>query len=164
MRDWWRGIAPRERGILVVGAGVLVLLCGYLLVWEPLVVELYELREEITGLREEVRWMQGAAAELHRLDDGRLTPAGDRRQGRSLLTLVDQTARGAGLGPALRRVEPQQDERLRVQLESVEFDRLMLWLGQLRTEYRVAIVNVVIDRQASSGRVDARLVLQDRQS
>jgi len=161
LSQWWQGLASRERAVLLAGATVLALILGYALIWEPLAGSLARLRGEVATLREEVRWMRGAAVELRRLDGNR-QPAGDLRQGRSLLTLVDQTARDAGLGEALRRVEPQQDERLRVQLEAVSFDRLILWLGRLQSEYRVTIVNVVIDRHSERGRVDARLVLQDR--
>lgn len=46
--------------------------------------------------------------------------------GRSLLTLVDQTARAAGLGAALKRVTPQGENRLGVQFDAVEFDQLHL--------------------------------------
>lgn len=163
LQTWWAGLQHRERWILLGGAGVLGLVLLYVLLWEPLLGRLRVLRTEVQNLREEVSWMRGAAAQVRALEGNQSSLGTVSRQGQSLLTLVDQSARSAGLGEALQRVEPQQDDSLRVQFEAVSFDQLVLWLGELGSRYQVAIVNVVIDRE-TNGRVNARLVLQDQRS
>jgi general secretion pathway protein M len=84
------------------------------------------------------------------------TPARDE----SLLVFVDRTARSAGLGPAVKRVEPQGVNQLQMRLEQVSFDQMLRWLGNLEQEHGITLINAVVDRQTESGRVDARLVLQ----
>ncbi len=79
--------------------------------------------------------------------------------GRSLLTLVDQTARAAGLGAALKRVAPQGEDRLGAQFDAVEFDKLIPWLGALERDHPIAIVNLSVDR-AAAGLVNARVIVQ----
>ena len=102
--------------------------------------------------------MRQAAREVKRLSGGAGTsPSSD---GRSLLTLVDQTARGAGLATALKRVAPQGEDKLSVQLDGVEFDKLIPWLGSLERDHRIAIVNLSVDRTTAAGLVNARIILQ----
>ena len=79
------------------------------------------------------------------------------------MTLVDQTARAAGLGAALKRVTPQGEDRLGAQFDAVEFDKLIPWLRALERDHRIAIVNLSVDR-AGPGRVNARIILQGARS
>lgn len=151
----------RERWIVAIGAGLGVVLLFYTLVWYPLQSNLSELRQSVAALRTDVAWMRQAAQDVKRLSavaaqDGQTATAREE----SLLVLVDRTAKAAGLGSAVKRVEPQSNNQLQVRLEQVSFDQMIRWLGNLEQDYGVAIVNAVIDRQAQSGRVDARLVLQ----
>lgn len=159
--NWWASLTLRERWIVAAGAGAGVILLFYAFVWYPLQNGLSELRQSVVSLRNDVAWMRQAADDVKRLSaaaeqDGQDAPARDE----SLLVLVDRTARTAGLGSAVKRVEPQSNNQLQVSLEQVSFDQMIRWLGDLEQDYGVAIVNAVVDRQAESGRVDARLVLQ----
>jgi general secretion pathway protein M len=116
-------------------------------------------------LRTDVTWMQQAAGDVKRLTNAaetnsQATPTRDE----SLLVFVDRTARAAGLGPAVKRVEPQGANQLQIRLEQVSFDEMIRWLGSLQQEHGIALINAVVDRQTESGRVDARLVLQGGES
>lgn len=164
MKAWWQGLNARERGVLAAGAALVLVLLLYTQVWEPFHQRFERLRATVAEGRQDLAWMRRAALELERLDRGN-SPAQPRpADGRSLLTLVDQTARTAGLGAAVKRVEPQGSDQVRMRLEQVSFDELIRWLGSLEQEHGVQAVNAIVDRQAEGGRVDARLVLQGRSS
>ncbi len=83
--------------------------------------------------------------------------AGDTR---SLLVLVDATARGSAVGEALLRVEPVAGDQVRVYFEGAGFDALVTWLGELEARHGVVIGDLTVNRAAGVGRVDARLLLQ----
>ena len=160
MKSWWNSLNERERW-LVAGSAVLVpLFLSYTLIWQPFHNRLQNLRQTVALQRQELAWMRQAAVEIKQLG-GTTSSSRPRRQGQqSLLTLVDQSARTAGLGTALKRIEPQGEDKLRVQFEQVGFDQLIHWLGSLEQDYGVTLVNATVDRQTESGRVDARLILQ----
>jgi general secretion pathway protein M len=80
--------------------------------------------------------------------------------GRSLLSVADSTARAGGLGPALKRVEPEGSDSVRVWLEGAPFDVLVKWLGTLSTIHGVNAETVTMERSDATGRVSARLTLQ----
>ena len=158
MKTWWEALSARERLWVVGGLGLTLVLLCYVLVWEPLRTSHRQLQQRAAEQRADLIWMRQAAREVKRLSGGAGTsPSSD---GRSLLTLVDQTARGAGLATALKRVAPQGEDKLSVQLDGVEFDKLIPWLGSLERDHRIAIVNLSVDRTTAAGLVNARIILQ----
>lgn len=157
MKAWWETLSARERGLVAGGAALTLVLLLYVLVWEPFRSSGHRLQQSVAERRADLVWMRQAAQEIKRLSSaGVAQPAGDDR---SLLTRVDQTARAAGLGSALKRVAPQGDDRLSVQLDSVEFDKLLPWLGALERDHRITIVSLSVDRIDVAGLVNARIVL-----
>ena len=129
MKAWWESLSTRERALVAGGAAATLALLLYALVWEPFQAGGRRLRQSVAEQRASLAWMRQAAEEVKRLNGaGAAQAAGDDR---SLLTLVDQTARAAGLGPALKRIAPQGDDKLSAQLDAVEFDKLVIALSML---------------------------------
>lgn len=156
MKAWWNSLGDRER-VLISGGTVLILaVLGYLLVWEPFQSSHRRLQQSVAEQRADLAWMRQAAREIQRLSDA----SRPKSDGRSLLTLVDQTARAAGLGAALKQMTPQGDDKLSARLDAVEFDRLLPWLGALEFEYPITLLNLSVDRTETAGLVNARVILQ----
>jgi len=159
MKAWWETLSARERLLVIGGLGLILALLGYALVWEPFRTSHRQLQQRVAEQRADLIWMRQAAREVKRLSGNAGTSP--TRDGRSLLTLVDQTARAAGLASALKRVAPQGEDKLSAQLVGVEFDKLIPWLGMLEHDHRIAIVNLSIDRANATGLVNARVILRE---
>lgn len=158
MKEWWDGLAARERLILIGGGAVLVLVLLWALLWQPLVGRVGEMESEVATQRENLRWMQNAAAELQQLrGSGAQSAAG--LGGRSLLAVADQSARSAGLGNGLKRIEPESGNAVRVRLEGVAFDDVVVWLEGLAREAGVLATSIAIERANAPGLVNVRLTL-----
>lgn len=158
MKEWLANLAPRERRILVGGAVALVLLLFYLVVWQPLHTGVAQMRSSVAEQRDTLRWMREAAAEVKSLaTSGGQGGAG--LGGRSLLAVVDQSARSSNLGPALKRVEPEGQDSVRVRLEGASFDAMVGWLSGLARGSQVFATSLSIERADANGQVDARLTL-----
>jgi general secretion pathway protein M len=159
MNDWWRGLNTRERWAVGGGAVALSAVLIYVLLWQPLQQRLRGLRQTVAAQQAEVAWMRQAAAEVQRLSRVPVPAQTLLPERRSLLVLVDGSAGGAGLGGAVKRVEPQGDDRLQVQLEQVGFDALIRWLADLQRRHGIVIDNAALEGQTEGGRVNARLIL-----
>lgn len=160
MKAWWENLGARERGLIVVGTVLVMMLLSYVLAWEPLRNSDRRLRQSVAERRADLAWMRQAAEEIKRLGGaGAARPVADNR---SLLTLVDQTARAAGLGTALKRVAPQGDDKLSAQLDGAEFDKLIPWLSALERDQAIAIISLNVDRTDAPALVNARIVLGRR--
>jgi general secretion pathway protein M len=164
MKNWWNNLSERERWITGGGGALVLFFLVYALLWHPFRTSLLNLRQTVASQRQDLAWMQQAAAEVKRLSASPTVVTTRQSNPQSLLTLVDQTARTAGLGTVIKRIEPQGEDKLRVQFEQVDFDQLVRWLGSLEQEHGVTSASVTIDRQSEAGQVDARLVLQGRTS
>ena len=159
MKAWLYSLDSRERMMLVAGVGLLVLFLLYILVWSPIHSGYNSLRSTVDEQHTTALWMQESAQTLARLkrSSGR---AGQGLGGRSLLSVADSTARAGGLGAALKRVEPEGSDSVRVWLDGAPFDVLVKWLGTLSTNFGINAETVTLERSSTAGRVNARLTLQ----
>jgi general secretion pathway protein M len=156
VKEWFNGLAPRERIMVSLAAAVVVLALVYAAAWSPLSSSVDRLEQSVEEQQSLKQWMQQSAAEVNRLR----STAGSGGDHRSLLAVVDQTSKQSQLAPAVKRVEPDGQELVRVTLEQASFDDLVTWLGNLQQRFGVNVADVSIDRQADSGRVNVRLTLK----
>jgi general secretion pathway protein M len=158
VKAWFSSLAPRERLMVIAAAAVIGLALAYLSVWEPLASGIRHSEQGVQEQRALMQWMQQAAAEAKQLRGSAGATAGDT--GHSLLAVVDQTAKQSQLGSAVKRIQPDGQDLVRVSLEQASFDDVVLWLGNLHRANRVKVVDASIDRQSQAGLVNARITLK----
>lgn len=157
MNKWLANLGAQER-FLVIGTGVLVVLAiFYGGVWRPLSERVENLHGTVAEQRELRLWMREAAREADRL---RGAGAATGAVGGSLLSIADRTAKQAGLGNAVRRVEPEGTGKVRIRLEQAAFDDLTRWLERLARESGVRVESITVNSGQRPGLVDARLTLE----
>ncbi|MDR2877032.1 MAG: type II secretion system protein M [Chromatiales bacterium] len=157
MKRYLAGLGQNERLLLALGGAILVLAVLSFGVWLPLDTRVDRMRTTIGDQRALLQWMQTSAQEVRRL---RQTQPRQPAEHQSLLALSDRAAREAGLGPAIRRVEPEGNDRVRIVLEQAGFDDMTNWLEQLVNRSQIRIDNVTVDNRPEPGLVNARLLLQ----
>jgi general secretion pathway protein M len=160
MRAWFDSLETRERMMVVAGSALLVLFLLYVLVWSPVHSGYDALRNTVEEQRTTAIWMQESAQTLATLKRSSGRGPEEGLGGKSLLSVADSTARAHGLGPALKRVEPEGSDSVRVWLDGASFDVLVKWLGALSTLHGVGAESATVERSAATGRVNARLTLQ----
>ncbi len=158
MKAWWQGLAPRERLLLGGGGLAALMLLGWALLWAPFSQRLAELGDSVSEQRAAYEAMREDAGRIRRLQaDGGAPSIG--LGGRSLLAVVDQSVRASRLAPALRHLEPEGGDRVRLRLEAAAFDDLVLWLDQLRARHGIRAEALDAEATGVPGRVDVRLTL-----
>lgn len=158
MKRWLADLEPRERWALA-GAGCVLLAIGVAaFVWVPLEERREALAARIDSQASTLSWMQQAR---QRVEAARDRDAGSAsRDGRSLLALVDDTARESGLSGHLRRAEPAGPGGVRVWLETARYADVAGWMESLAGRYGLAITELSLDR-AGDGRVNARVTVAE---
>ncbi len=157
MKQYWANLQPRERHTLLGGGLVLVLILLYALVIDPFRQELLRLQQSVEAQTGELAWMQQASAEVKRLRGN--SPVAQRVTGRSLMSQVDASARSTGLSGAIKEIKPE-GQGVKVRLEQVSFDDMLLWLEQLNSKQGVGVSGLVMERLSQPGRVNASVVLE----
>ena len=80
--------------------------------------------------------------------------------GRSLLGTIDSTAKSNQLANALKRVQPDGENKARVTLDGAQFDKVVRWLENLQRQQGIVIVTSSVEKQSEPGLVNVRLLLQ----
>ena len=160
MRAWLESRTPRDRFVLLAGGALLLLMLAWGLVWAPLADARSGLAKQVATAKADLAWMRGASAEVQRLRTTSGVSALDRA-GKSLLALADTTARDAGLGTALTRIEPVNETRVNVWLERAHFDTVASWLESLSRTYAVGVDELSADRVEGVGLANVRVTLVD---
>ncbi|HET7843177.1 MAG TPA: type II secretion system protein M [Xanthomonadales bacterium] len=157
---WYRRQSRRDRLVLAVGAAFVAVVVAWAFVWQPLRAGTASLVAQKRAAEADLAWMREVAATLKQQRTQGVV-AGSDRAGRSLLALADASAREAGLGDPLKRVEPLAEGRVNVWFENAGFDACVAWLEALGDRYGVAVEELSIDRAALPGMVNARITLVD---
>jgi len=157
MKDWFFGLDSRERLLVGGGAVLLVLLLLYVMIWEPIAGKYTGLKDSVASQQQTLAWMRQASGQIKALQ-GTATGSAGGLGGRSLLAVVDQSARAGGLGVAIKRIEPDGTRSVKVWLEGAAFDPMIVWLGQLNKRYQIEPTIITLE-PVGDGRVNARLTL-----
>ena len=157
LKDWFYGLKPRERAIVVGGAILVGLTAIYILGLAPFYNNVATLAESVEQKKADLAWMRSVAGEMQVL--GANQPMIATPTDESLVVLVDRTAREAGLSSALTGQTPNGETGIRVRLESAAFDMAMMWLANLELSHAVAIESATFDRTSTPGLVNVSLVL-----
>jgi general secretion pathway protein M len=156
LEAWLGGLSERERRMVTwggLGAAVLIFLGAIVL---PLYTAAARVESRVEQKRQDLEWMRGVAPELRAAG-----PASAAGQGQSLIVIVDESARTAGLGSALTGTQPSGTGGVRVRLEGAVFDTVVAWLANLEQQYGLRIESATIDRGAQSGVVNASVILRN---
>jgi general secretion pathway protein M len=157
MMDWLSNLAPRERLLVIAAAVLAVLFLIYSMAWRPLVQESERLREVNAQQRSDLAWMRSAAREVKLLR--RSAPRKPGRASGSLLGTVDALARQARVKDQIRRIQPDGDRMVRVEMDAVDFDGLIGWLGRLAAQ-GIETSSLSLTRIDRTHQVEARLTLE----
>ncbi|RMH21719.1 MAG: type II secretion system protein M [Gammaproteobacteria bacterium] len=156
MIEYWNRLASRERLILVLCGSVVLLVLYYFLVIDPLRTQSSNLATQIQAQQASLVWMKQAQQEV--LSLSKSTGPQHSLQG-SLFATVDRQATQYSLKPALKRLEPIGDDKVKLTFEQADFQNLINFLAQMQELYHVSVQTLSIQRGARSGYVDARLEL-----
>lgn len=163
MKAWWDSLQARERLLVQMAAVLGALLLLWLLVWRPLARAEAELTLGIETLSTEVaEATQATRAILAGRNAGLiaaapLVPHG----GPSLMALTDSSARDAGLSSALKRLQPEGENQVKLEFEAADFDALVGWLERLDRQDGVVVTEWSVDRALAPGVVNARMTLEN---
>lgn len=158
MKDWFNALEQREKIFVSVGAFAVGLAVFYVAVWLPLDRGHKELTASVNAWQRSLnelwplRGLQSASGQQSRSAAAAQTP----------VLIVDQTLRARGLDRSLQRSQPTTSTGIRVEFESVAFDDLLLWLGDLNAQYAMDVTSGTFSRpsRGEPGRINANLTLE----
>jgi len=158
MKSWFLSLTQRERNMVQSAIAVIVLFLIYLLVVEPVTSNYSKNKNNVQAATETLEWMRNAATEVKLLRSGGALAV--RPQGKQfVLSMIDNSARKAGLASVMKRVQPEGDTGVRVWFEAAAFDELVKWLATIESKHGLLVNEINIEQTDSTGLVNARIFL-----
>ena len=145
---WWDARAPRERVLLLIMAAMAAVWLAVIAIWQPLQAARASLAVELDRHERAIAVLQSQpaiAAPVRATDD------------RPVNILVTETA--ATFDLTIRRLQPE-GARLRVVLDEVPFDAVILWLEALQRDQGLQVTEVEMTRRPAPGIVNAVLAVE----
>ncbi len=155
LRQWLAGLAPRERLLVFLAAGLLAVALVYFVIVLPLTSATAKRSARLDQKAADLALMQQMAPQVK----AAAAMGGVVTNNQSLVVLVDRTGREAGLGNSIRDQSPSGEHGLRLRLEAASFDTLIAWLANLQQQYGVRVEAATVDAAAAPGLVNASLTL-----
>lgn len=150
MSSWWNSLSGRERQLVGIGGILLLIALLYWGAWRPLNQGIETAEQQRDAQRGTLAWMQLRAADL---------PQTQGRSGRQpdLSTTLEAVATTTSkqLGLSLTRLQPL-DKQLQLELNPVEFERLMNWLVIMERDYAVSVQMIELAAEGGKGMVKVR--------
>jgi len=151
---WFQSLAERERRFVLGGA--LAIAVAVLLGLLALDHTVSRTHARLERKQAELAWMRSVAPELAAAAPAVAVPTTQR----SLIVVIDDAAREAGLATALASSEPSGQGGLRVRLDKAPFDTLVGWLARLSEQRGIRVDSATIDSAGPPGVVNAGIVLE----
>jgi general secretion pathway protein M len=150
---WLASLSEREHRLVTWGGATAVVLLVLTLLVLPLYTAASGAEKRVERKRTDLAWMQSVAGELRAAG-----PADASAQ--SLVVIVDQTARAAGLAAALRDTQPSGTGGIRIRLESAPYDVIVGWVADLAQRHGLIVESATVDRTSRVGVVNASLIMR----
>ncbi len=151
---WWRERAPRERRILLAGAGILLVALVWLVAFEPAWVGRQRLAEQLPVQRAELARMASMIEEARALE----ATTGVASTGGSVRSSLEKSLAAAGLSDGVQIEE--RGDRFDLRFPAVPFAAWIDWVALTVRESKVRVIDAKLTRDPRDGYVAARLSLQ----
>lgn len=152
---WFKAQSPRDQRLAAAAAVILgvIVVCG---IFIPLDSSVSRAHVRVQRKQSDLAWMRSVAPQLAVAGSAITAPASQR----SLIVVIDTSARESGLGAALNSSEPSGPGALRVRLDKAPFDTLVQWLARLSQQNGIHVETASIDAAGPPGLVNAGIVLR----
>lgn len=144
---FWHSMQPRERIVLTLGVLLASGLIFYLLILKPWHRALNNLQEYVVTKRVDLVWLR-QQAELVK-NGGVQVKAQVKGKNQSLMAVVEQTAKLAGIEKAIKQMVPRENNKeVSVVFEEVSFNKWLRWTDTLQRGYGVKVKQLTADRES----------------
>lgn len=157
MKNWFQGLAERDKKIVIVLGIAIAFLMIYTFLWMPLLKENEQFEKRIQSAQSDLLWMQQAAEKIAASEPLPTQKVRSDTSSGSILTLIEKTAASANI--KLEKIVPKKDKQVEIRLKEVSFNQAVIWIEQLKRTHSVMVSKFAAEK-VSAGKVNLVVVLE----
>lgn len=151
-------LSPREKYYLIIGLVTTTGLFIYYFLWTPLAMSNQSLHQQVNQQKELLHWMQAQQIEIEQYA-GQQQPLIQTQE--PLFTIIESSLRTHMLDQLAIQLSSRDANNVLIQIDQIEFDKLIGWLTKLHTENLIMINQVNIHHiKEEMGYVQASVALR----
>lgn len=158
-KEWWSGLALREKQAVALGASILGIFILYQGIWSPYLASVASLRAHLTSQQKTLLWMQAADQAMQKMEEQTKAPSKSMSPV-VFLSYLQKRIEAAGLVPALTQLKQASNDSIAVQFKKVEFDKLMALLISVIKEQHVTVTQMQATAESAIGVVNVSMMLK----
>ena len=139
----------REKILITVGGIALFFIFFIFIIYLPGQEKIATIQEQIRFNQEDVQWMQSASKQLQGSGQTRNVSGLNR----SLLALLDEQFKAAGIASTVKSIQPDGKDKANVRIENCSFDSLVSLIGTLESNNNVTVLRASLEKATDIGRV-----------
>lgn len=157
MKDWWMNLSLRERQVLTIGGFFVGLFLLYEIIWAPLTNSVINLRRQVQENSSLLNWMKQADQRVQTLLQ---KPSQTSNSTASLLSTVQTQVNKSPLGTHVTQLRQSESDTVKLTLNAVDFDQLVVWLTQLGKSNGVIVGQITVNPAGGPGVVATDILLK----
>jgi general secretion pathway protein M len=159
IKQWFFALPVKEQQLLSGATALIIVTLFYLMVWEPVHLELKSQQQTKQSQTKILQWMQEASAEVKALrvsgSSGKI-----RDKNKPTTLVIERSINNAGLKTSVNKIESAGKNGARVTLKNAPFNQVLTWLNTLSRHNGILVVSANIERTSNKGKADVRLTFE----
>ncbi len=153
MKQWWLGLAQREKQIVTLGGIAVILFMIYTCIWLPLDHKITAMRAEIVQNQKLYTWMEAADRQL------KTAQAPTAHSSASALSLTQNLIKQSSFANQLSQLRQAENDAVLLSFKQVNFDELITWLNDASRQQGLAVTQFTVAASTTPGIVSAEIQL-----
>lgn len=156
---WWSSLGEREKKIVALGGCLFGIFILYQGLWKPYLTYLDTLRHRIEVGQKNLAWMQAADKKIQQWD---VQTKKSNHVSTSLvvrLGVLQNQIHQAGLEPSLTQLKQADNERIIMQFQKIDFDKLIAFLITLAKTQGISVSQMSVVAENTPGIVSAAVTV-----
>jgi type II secretory pathway component PulM len=154
---WWDARSVREQLYLAVGTVIAVFLIIYLALIAPINSAVSNLQIQVQQQQALAQWLTPRVPVLQRLSAKSVTA--QPVTAANLLATVDTRLKQSQFAKSVAEISQSDASSVRITLNAVPFDDLLLWLAQQWQQSRIAVQQIDVQRSGDAGLAKVTVLL-----
>ncbi|MES2218072.1 MAG: type II secretion system protein GspM [Pseudomonadota bacterium] len=158
MKNWWFGLALREKQTISMGILLVLIFLIYEIIFAPLSDKVNELRHKVRSDQTLLNWMQASNERINSLEKNQQYSS-HSGETTSLLSVVQNGINESAIAQNVSQLQQAENDSVQLQLQKVNFDSFIQWLTLLCQQHQLLITQMSITPLDTTGTVNTELKL-----
>jgi len=154
----WSELKSSEQKLLIYGIPLILIAVIYFYLWIPYQKSIASLQQQTQYAQEDIVWLENVAQQIKKLKSGSSSSVGSFSG--SIINTVDKSIKQNQLNKNMTLLERSGNNNVVVKFEKMNFDRLIKYLGYIKSRYGIIIKSIEIQRTDKGHFINTRLILK----